>query len=116
MDTIINFEVRPWGNFEIIEKGSTYIIKRITVNPGKRLSLQRHKYRAEHWFFVEGTGLVTVNDLKLKAIKGISIDIGINDIHRVENIADTSLIFIEIQLGTYLSEDDIERIEDDFGR
>jgi mannose-6-phosphate isomerase len=101
-------EARPWGRYEVIDEQSTHKIKRIWVLPGKQLSYQRHKFRAEHWFLITGQGLA------IKA--GSTVDIAIGQLHRIRNTGNEELVFIEIQTGTYFGEDDIERVEDDFGR
>jgi mannose-6-phosphate isomerase len=110
------FDVRPWGSFTVLDEGETYKVKRIEVMPGKRLSYQRHSRRAEHWFIVAGTAKVTLNGTEFIVNTGSSIDIGIGVSHRVENAQDLNLIFIETQTGDYFGEDDIERLDDDFGR
>ena len=111
------FDQRPWGNYTVIDEGDGFKVKRIEVLPEKRLSYQRHKHRAEHWFVVRGTAKVTLNDEEILVKTGEAIDIAVGDAHRVANPeAETLLIFIETQRGEYLGEDDIERIEDDFGR
>ena len=107
---------RPWGSYEVLLEISTHKIKTITVKPGARLSLQRHQKRAEHWFIVLGKALVTVGNKKIKMAANSAVDIAIGELHRIENIGSTDLVFIEVQTGTYFGEDDIERIEDDFGR
>lgn len=112
----IQFEERPWGYFQILTELDDHKVKRITLKPGKRISLQRHKNRSEHWFFLQGSGIVTLNDKKINVKKGLSIDIQKEELHRVENTGNSELVFIEIQLGDYFGEDDIERLEDDFGR
>ncbi|MGH9819527.1 MAG: phosphomannose isomerase type II C-terminal cupin domain, partial [Pyrinomonadaceae bacterium] len=111
------FDRRPWGSFTILDEGEGYKVKRIEVLPGKRLSYQRHTRRAEHWFVVRGTAKVTLNGGKILVTQGQSVDIEKGDAHRVEN-PDTAmlLVLIETQTGDYFGEDDIERIEDDFGR
>jgi len=109
-------EHRPWGFFSILSEMKDHKVKRITVYSKKRLSLQRHKHRAEHWFILKGNGNITLNDNKIKICEGNSIDIEKGAIHRIENTAMDDLIFIEIQSGDYFGEDDIDRIEDDFGR
>ncbi len=110
-------EVRPWGSFTILDEGDNYKVKRIEVNPGKRLSYQRHSRRAEHWFIVLGTAKVTLNGVQILVKTGETIDIALGDAHRVENPdASELLVFIETQTGDYFGEDDIVRIEDDFGR
>ena len=109
-------ENRPWGNFTILDEGNDYKVKRIEVFPGKRLSYQKHTMRAEHWFIVSGTAKVTLDGNELLVTSGESIDIAVGAAHRVENPEDSQLVFIEIQTGDYFGEDDIVRIEDDFGR
>jgi len=111
------FEQRPWGSFTILDEGEDYKVKRIEVLPGKRLSYQRHSKRAEHWFVVRGTAKVTLNGIEFLVKTGDATDIAIGAAHRVENPSPAVLlIFIEIQTGSYFGEDDIERLEDDFGR
>ena len=110
------FDRRPWGTFTVLDEGAGYKVKRIEVLPGKRLSYQRHSRRAEHWMVVAGTGKVTLNDEAILVRTGETIDVPIGASHRVENPGDETLIFIEIQRGDYLGEDDIVRLEDDFGR
>jgi mannose-6-phosphate isomerase len=107
---------RPWGRYEILQESDSHKVKCIWVTPGKRLSYQRHQKRAEHWFIVSGTSLVTINGIEKTMSAGDTIDIGIGDLHRIENIGRDDVVFIEVQTGTYFGEDDIERIEDDFGR
>ena len=111
------FDRRPWGSYEVLEEAPTFKVKRIEVLPGKRLSYQKHSQRAEHWFVVAGTAKVTLNGVDLLVKMGESVDIGLGDAHRVAN-PDTSdtLVFIETQTGDYFGEDDIERLDDDFGR
>ncbi|CAN5125671.1 hypothetical protein BH20ACI2_BH20ACI2_17770 [soil metagenome] len=111
------YEKRPWGSFTVIDKGESFKVKRIEVLPEKRLSYQRHSRRAEHWYVVRGTAKVTLNDVEILVETGEAIDIGVRDAHRVENPSlHELLIFIEIQTGEYFGEDDIERLDDDFGR
>lgn len=110
-------ETRPWGNFTILDEGAGYKVKRIEVLPGKRLSYQRHSRRSEHWFIISGTAKVTLNGNEILVPSGQSIDISRGDAHRVENPADNALlVFIETQTGDYFGEDDIVRLDDDFGR
>jgi mannose-6-phosphate isomerase len=108
--------IRPWGRYEILQESDSYKVKTIWVDPGKRFSLQRHKSRAEHWLVVAGKGLMTLNDDEFEMGPGDSIDIEIGDTHRLANIGEEALIFVEVQTGTYFGEDDIERLQDDFGR
>jgi mannose-6-phosphate isomerase-like protein (cupin superfamily) len=93
-----------------------YKVKRIHIKPGKRLSLQRHKHRAEHWHIITGTAIVTRNNEQLTLNSGDSVDIPKGAIHRIENPGQNEMYFIEVQQGDYFGEDDIERLEDDFGR
>ncbi|MDQ7031939.1 MAG: phosphomannose isomerase type II C-terminal cupin domain [Desulfonauticus sp.] len=109
-------EHRPWGSFTVLADEPDHKVKRIEVKPGKRLSLQRHQHRQEHWLIVKGQALVTLDDKQLTLFAGESVDIKKRQIHRVENPSPELLVFIEVQLGDYFGEDDIERLEDDFGR
>ena len=109
-------ETRPWGSFQVLADEPNYKVKRIIVLPNRRLSLQLHHQRSEHWFFVSGTGHVTIDDTIFAKEAGQSIDIPVKTKHRVANRSDQDLVFIEIQTGSYFGEDDIERFEDDFGR
>ena len=115
-DMTEDLSVRPWGRYEVLSTSPTHQVKNIFVLPGKRLSYQRHKQRAEHWFIVTGIARVTIDGQTTELAAGASIDISIGIAHRIENIGQTELIFTEVQTGTYFGEDDIERIEDDFGR
>jgi mannose-6-phosphate isomerase len=110
------FDSRPWGTYTVLEEDRGFKVKRIEVLPGKRLSYQKHSQRAEHWFVVEGTAKVTLDDKEIIVRAGEAIDIPIGAAHRVENPDDANLVFIEVQRGTYLGEDDIERLQDDYGR
>ena len=112
----MNESIKPWGRYEILQEGDAHKVKCICVYPGKRLSYQRHEKRAEHWFIVSGSALVTHNGVQSTMRAGDSINIAVGDLHRIENIGEVDVIFIEVQTGTYFGEDDIERIEDDFGR
>jgi len=110
-------DIRPWGSFTVLDERLNYKVKRIEVLPGKRLSYQRHFRRSEHWFVVCGTAKVTLNGVEILVKTGESVDIAVRDTHRVENPDEAeTLIFIEVMSGDYLGEDDIERLEDDFGR
>ncbi|MDQ1523189.1 MAG: mannose-6-phosphate isomerase [Pyrinomonadaceae bacterium] len=110
------YDERPWGSFTVLDEGEDFKVKRIEVLPGKRLSYQKHAQRAEHWMVVAGAGLVTLDDEEITLRTGDSIDIPIEAKHRIENPGSEKLIFIEIQRGSYLGEDDIVRFSDDFGR
>ena len=110
------FDRRPWGTFTVLDEGNGFKVKRIEVLPGKRLSYQKHAQRAEHWMVVQGTAKVTLDDQDVIVEVGNAIDIAIGSAHRVENPGDETLVFIEVQRGGYLGEDDIVRLQDDFGR
>ncbi len=107
---------RPWGFYEILSEKSDHKVKRITIYPGKRCSLQRHRKRSEHWYILKGSGIVVLKDKEIKVKKGMAVDIEVSDLHRIENSGRDELVLIEVQCGEYFGEDDIERIEDDFGR
>ena len=111
------YEERPWGSFTILDEGENYKVKRLEVLPGKRLSYQRHSLRSEHWFVVRGTAKVTLNDAEIIVLTGEALDIPLGSAHRIENSPGAeNLIIIETQTGDYFGEDDIERLDDDFGR
>jgi len=111
-----SFEARPWGSFTVLDDAMTHKVKTLTVNPGHRLSYQRHQHRAEHWFVVTGTATVTVDDKENTLERGEYIDIPMMAWHRIENRGDIDLTFVEVQHGAYFGEDDIERRSDDYGR
>lgn len=100
----------------MLDLGPGYKVKRLEVAAGKRLSYQKHTSRSEHWTVVAGQVLVTLDDEKIMLEAGQSIDIGLGARHRVENCATKTLVLIEVQRGDYLGEDDIIRLEDDYGR
>ncbi|MFH0985710.1 MAG: phosphomannose isomerase type II C-terminal cupin domain [Candidatus Omnitrophota bacterium] len=107
---------RPWGKYMVLLNEADHKVKEITVNPGQRLSLQRHKKREEHWFIHRGEALVTIDRSSHKLTVGQYIDIPRGSVHRIENTGKGELVFIEIQTGEYFGEDDIERLEDDYKR
>ena len=107
---------RPWGSYVVLDEATGHKVKRIAVQPGKRLSLQVHRFRSEHWFVVQGSGAVTLGDSLLTVGPGDSVDIPVGAAHRAENTGDSEFVFIEVQHGESFGEDDIVRIEDDFGR
>jgi mannose-6-phosphate isomerase len=110
------YDERPWGSFTVLDEGEGYKVKRIEVLPGKRLSYQKHAQRAEHWMVVQGTAKVTLDGNEILLKTGEVVDIPVESAHRIENPGDVKMIFIEIQRGSYLGEDDIVRLQDDFGR
>jgi mannose-6-phosphate isomerase len=109
-------ELRPWGAFVILDDGPTGKVKRITVDPGQRLSYQKHHRRKEHWFVVAGRAVVTLDGVDHELGPGEAVDIPLGTAHRVRNPGDDDLVFVEVQQGDYFGEDDIVRLDDDYGR
>ena len=108
---------RPWGSYESIYTiQSKTQVKRITVKPHCRLSLQSHKHRSEHWVIVKGTAKMQLDDKFITMNKNYHVYIPVTALHRMENIGNEMVEFVETQIGDYLGEDDIVRYEDDFGR
>lgn len=107
---------RPWGYYDSIENGENYQVKRLAVYPGAKLSLQKHQHRAEHWVVVSGVARVVNGDREFDLQVNESTYIPIGAVHQLSNLSDTLLEIIEVQSGTYLGEDDIERLEDVYGR
>ena len=107
---------RPWGTYKVLEEETGFKVKRIEVLPGAELSLQMHKHRAENWIIVRGTAEVTSDDKIYKLEINERIFIPKKTKHRIKNISAEKLIFIEVQTGKYLGEDDIIRFEDKYGR
>ncbi len=115
--TTCEYAERPWGNFTVLsDAAADHKVKCIVVYPGKRLSYQRHAKRAEHWYVVSGTAKVTLEGAVTELLPGQAIDIPMGAAHRVTNDGTLDVVFIEVQHGTYFGEDDIVRLEDDFGR
>lgn len=106
---------RPWGWYETIISGEGYLVKRLWLAPGRRISLQRHHHRCEHWVVVNGEGVLTLEDTSVTAQKGTSLFVPEGACHRAE-AGSVGLEIVEVQRGDELSEADIERFEDDFGR
>ena len=116
METIPQKRIeRPWGWYETITSGEGYLVKRLWLAPGKRISLQRHRHRCEHWVVVNGTGALTLEDTTFQAQKGTTLFVPEGARHRAE-AGPEALEIVEVQRGEELSEADIERFEDDFGR
>lgn len=107
---------RPWGSYEGVDQGARYQVKRLTVKPGGVLSLQRHQHRSEHWVVVNGTATVTKGEDTFDVHENESVYIPAQVLHRLENKQDVELNLIEVQSGSYLGEDDIERFDDAYGR
>ena len=106
----------PWGHWEVLLAEKDYKVKRITVLPGQMLSYQKHAYRAEHWFAVKGRGVITKDSREISLNPGEALDIPAGCAHRAANQGRDPFVFIEIQRGSYLGEDDIVRLKDSYGR
>jgi len=109
-------EDRPWGSFEILYEEEGMKIKRIIVKPGMRLSLQSHEKRTENWLVVAGSAFMNLDNKKIYLLENQTVYIPKEAKHRIENIGDDDLVFVEVQRGSYLGEDDIVRYDDDFDR
>jgi mannose-6-phosphate isomerase len=107
---------RPWGSFTVLDDAEGHKVKKLVVHPGRRLSYQRHARRSEHWFVVQGRGLVVLDGRTSEVTAGTAVDVPVTTAHRIENNGTADLVFIEVQHGDYFGEDDIVRLEDDFGR
>jgi mannose-6-phosphate isomerase len=112
----LEYSERPWGAYKVLHTNELSQVKEITVKPGARLSYQTHEKRAEHWFITQGPALVTIDGVTKTMQTGESVDIGVGIAHRMSATQSAAVIFIEVQTGTYFGEDDIVRLEDDFGR
>ena len=106
----------PWGTWSVLDSDSGFKVKRIEVLPGKWLSYQKHFKREEHWYIVKGRALVTLDGQEYPLSEGDSFNVGRERPHRIKNVGDKVLIFIEVQRGEYFGEDDIVRLSDDYGR
>ena len=109
-------EERPWGWYDVIDQGNRYKVKSIEVNPNASLSLQKHLHRAEHWVVVEGTAQIEVDGKVFIIKENESTYIPLGSKHRLSNPGKIPLRIIEVQSGSYLEEDDIERFDDNYGR
>ena len=107
---------RPWGKYDSIDNGARYQVKRITVKPGEKLSVQMHHHRAEHWIVVSGTASVTCGEETFLLSENQSTYIPLGEVHCLENPGKVELELIEVQSGSYLGEDDIVRFVDQYGR
>ena len=112
----IERDERPWGMYEVLAEGEGYKVKRIEVRPGHRLSLQMHQSRSEHWIIVNGEALVTLGEREIRLRANEDALIPQRTKHRVANPGSSPVVFIEVQCGSYLGEDDITRFEDDYNR
>jgi len=116
LETTKREDHRPWGFYRVLADEDSFKSKRIVVYPQKRLSLQRHQRRDEHWYILDGHAEVTLDDKTLELGPGESVNMPVGSRHRIKNIGSKDVVFIEIQTGDYFGEDDIERLDDDFGR
>lgn len=107
---------RPWGWYETVSEVSGNKIKRIGVLPGQQLSLQKHHQRAEHWVVVQGVARITLDDQTFDLHVGGHCDIAVGQVHRLANLTSDPVEIVEVQFGSYLGEDDIVRLQDDYGR
>ena len=107
---------RPWGNYQVLDAGEGFQVKRLTIKPGAAISLQKHEHRAEHWVIVKGTATVTRGDERMVLSENHSTYVPKGITHRIENAGDDDLHIVEVESGTYLGEDDIVRLEDRYDR
>jgi mannose-6-phosphate isomerase len=112
----MNFERRPWGNYTVLYRDETCQVKKLVVNPGKRISLQSHKFRAEHWFVISGQGTAELDGNEIEVGPGCTVDVPIGSKHRISCHEADLLVFIEVQTGSSFAEEDIVRYEDDYNR
>jgi mannose-6-phosphate isomerase len=109
-------EQRPWGEWQVLDEGDGYKVKRIVVEPHQRLSYQTHAHRAEHWVIVSGKATCVVDGETSLVGPGESVDVGVGQAHRICNQEDEVLVIVEVQNGSYTGEDDIVRLDDDYDR
>lgn len=112
----LEHDERPWGSYTVLSDEHDNKVKQLVVAAGKRLSYQRHAHRSEHWFVVRGSGVVTLDGVDHELAAGDAIDVPLGAAHRMTNPGDEDLVFVEVQHGESFAEDDIERLEDDYGR
>lgn len=110
------FVERPWGNFMKLYQEKGVWVKRVEVNPGQRLSLQKHSHRSEKWIVVAGQGQALVDGREIALKAGSILDVPLGAVHRIGNTGSEKLVFIEVATGAYLGEDDIIRLQDDYQR
>ncbi len=108
--------VRPWGKYQKFHQEPGVWVKRIEVNPGGRLSLQKHSHRSEKWIIVAGQGLAIVDNVEIPVAKGSVVDVPLGAVHRIGNTGNVPLVMIEVACGDILTEEDIIRLQDDYAR
>ena len=106
---------RPWGIYTVLAEAENFKVKTLEVHPGQRLSYQRHSRRSEHWFVVGGAGVVTLDGKTIDVRRGDAVDVPLGTPHRIQNIGPVPLVIVEVQHGDYFGEDDIVRLDDDYG-
>ena len=116
MDIKINYTERPWGHYIKFFEEEGVWVKRVEVKPGARLSLQKHNHRSEKWNIVTGQGLVIIDGKEFKVGPGAVVDVPLGAVHRIGNVGQAGLVFIEVACGDKLSEEDIVRFQDDYKR
>jgi mannose-6-phosphate isomerase len=114
--TTLMHEDRPWGSFTVLSDAADSKVKRLVVAPGQRLSYQRHALRSEHWFVLSGRPVVTLEGVDREVTPGEAVDVPAGTAHRIANPGAEPVVLIEVQHGSYFGEDDIERLDDDYGR
>jgi mannose-6-phosphate isomerase len=113
---VIEHANRPWGTYTVLAEGKGFKVKTIEVRPAQRLSYQKHSRRSEHWFVVAGEGVVTLDGSNIDVRRGDAVDVACGIAHRIQNTGPAPLVFVEVQHGDYFGEDDIVRLDDDYGR
>jgi len=113
---VIEHADRPWGTYTVLAEADDFKVKTIEVQPGQCLSYQRHSRRSEHWLVVGGEGVVILDGNSTDVRRGDAVDVPLGMAHRIQNTGDVPLVFVEVQLGDYFGEDDIVRLDDDYGR
>lgn len=109
-------EVRPWGDYLVLDEGAGYLVKRMRISAGHRLSYQRHRSRSEHWYVVAGCGVATLDGATVRLGPGTTVDVPVGTAHRIASEGPDDLVLVEVQTGDYCGEDDIVRLDDDYGR
>jgi mannose-6-phosphate isomerase len=113
---VIEHADRPWGAYTVLAEAEDFKVKTLEVQPGQRLSYQKHSRRSEHWFVVGGEGVVTLDGNSIDVRRGDAVDVPAGAAHRIQNTGSVPLVFVEVQHGDYFGEDDIVRLDDDYGR
>jgi len=113
---VIEHADRPWGAYTVLAEAEDFKVKTLEVRPGQRLSYQKHARRAEHWLVVGGEGVVTLDGNSIDVRRGDAVDVPAGAAHRIQSTGSVPLVFVEVQLGDYFGEDDILRLDDDYGR